>query len=209
MSVNQSTNLETTSSRSGQHASTGTKLQRRYRPPSRLRPVQPTQLFFGLSESTDNQQAVRPVCPPPPFPSQMAVKLTGPLITISCPHLHVWPPQSPFPLTGNLHSRVGRQHQRQRRHSIHEVSTSFFNDNVLQRRVLRQFTTGELREGHSSTFWTVSGRVFSTPFCMSQSPVEMTKSLLAGVLWLPVDEFNRRPDIRAGGQVSFADAFRG
>ena len=100
------------------------------------------------------------------------------------------------PLTGNLHSRVGRQRQRQRQrqHAIHQVSTSFFNDDVLQRRVLRPFTTGELREGHSSKFRTVSGRVFSTPFCMSQSPVEMTKSLLAGVLWLRVDELNRRPE---------------
>ena len=57
----------------------------------------PMQLFFGLSESTDDGQTERPVCPQPLFPSQMVVKLTGPLITISCPHLHIWLPQSPFP----------------------------------------------------------------------------------------------------------------
>ena len=47
----------------------------------------------------DSQRRYRPPSSPrpPPFPPQMAVMLTGPLITIPCPHLHIWLPQSPFP----------------------------------------------------------------------------------------------------------------
>ena len=52
------------------------------------------------------------------------------------------PPVSVSPtLSSNLHARLGRQRQ----HSIHQVSSSQSNDNVLQPRVLRPFATGELR----------------------------------------------------------------
>ena len=36
---------------------------------------------------------------------------------------------------------------------------------------------------------------------MSQSQVEIARSLIAGVLWLRVDELNRRTNIRAGGVI--------
>jgi len=55
---------------------------------------------------------------------------------------NVTPPVSVSPtLSSNLHARLGRQRQ----HSIHQVSSSQSNDNVLQPRVLRLFATSELR----------------------------------------------------------------